>query len=74
MQRCRWLVIGFIACGLLSAGLLPTLDAGGKDKKVVGKKEAPIVPPKKGTSETIKLFNGKDLEGWEGATKYFSAR
>ncbi len=30
------------------------------------KKEAPVVPPRKGTSETIKLFNGKDLEGWEG--------
>jgi hypothetical protein len=28
--------------------------------------EAPVVPPKTGKSETIKLFNGKDLEGWEG--------
>src|SRR5438132_11241157 len=33
------------------------------------KKEAPVVPPRTGTSETIKLFNGKDLEGWEGNTE-----
>ncbi|MEX0714622.1 MAG: DUF1080 domain-containing protein [Pirellulales bacterium] len=25
-----------------------------------------IVPPRKGKSETIELFNGKDLEGWVG--------
>jgi len=31
-----------------------------------GKKDPPVVPPKEGKSETIKLFNGKDLEGWEG--------
>jgi hypothetical protein len=30
------------------------------------KKEAPVIPPRKGKSETIKLFNGKDLKGWEG--------
>ncbi len=30
------------------------------------KKKAPEVPPHKGTSETIKLFNGKNLDGWEG--------
>jgi hypothetical protein len=30
------------------------------------KKEAPIVPPRQGQSETITLFNGKDLDGWEG--------
>jgi hypothetical protein len=28
--------------------------------------EAPVVPPREGKSETIQLFNGKDLEGWEG--------
>ncbi len=27
---------------------------------------APVVKPHKGKSETIKLFNGKDLTGWEG--------
>jgi hypothetical protein len=34
--------------------------------------DAPVVPPKTGTSETIKLFNGKDLTGWTGNPKYWS--
>ncbi|MGD9721327.1 MAG: DUF1080 domain-containing protein [Pirellulales bacterium] len=34
--------------------------------------EAPVVPPKTGTSETIKLFNGENLDGWEGHEKYWS--
>lgn len=38
------------------------------------KKEAPVVKPKEGKSETIKLFNGKDLEGWEGQMKYWSVK
>ena len=25
-----------------------------------------IVPPREGKSETIELFNGHDLDGWEG--------
>jgi len=28
--------------------------------------ETPVVPPKTGKPETIELFNGKDLDGWEG--------
>lgn len=35
---------------------------------------APVVPPKQGTSETIKLFNGKDLEGWEGHSHLWSVK
>ncbi len=35
-------------------------------------KEAPIVPPRKGKSETIKLFNGKNLDGWEGHENLWS--
>lgn len=38
------------------------------------KKEAPVVKPKEGKSETIKLFNGKDLEGWEGYTDLWSVK
>lgn len=38
------------------------------------KKEAPQVPPRKGASETIKLFNGKDLEGWDGYTDLFTVK
>jgi Domain of Unknown Function (DUF1080) len=36
------------------------------------KKEPPQVPPLKGERETIQLFNGKDLTGWEGHEKYWS--
>ncbi len=38
------------------------------------KDEAPVVPPKEGKSETIKLFNGKDLEGWEGHEDLWSVK
>ena len=36
------------------------------------KKPAPIVPPGMGERQTITLFNGKDLTGWEGDKKYWS--
>ncbi len=36
--------------------------------------DAPVVPPKEGKSETIQLFNGKDLAGWEGHQKYWSVQ
>lgn len=45
--------------------LLVASAAVGQDKKPAPK-DAPVVPPKKGTSETIKLFDGKTLDGWEG--------
>jgi Domain of Unknown Function (DUF1080) len=38
------------------------------------KKEAPVVPPLKGERETLQLFNGKDLTGWEGNEKYWSVQ
>ena len=38
------------------------------------KKKAPEVPPLKGTSETIKLFNGKNLDGWEGYEDLWSVQ
>jgi hypothetical protein len=38
------------------------------------KKEAPIVPPRTGKSETVKPFNGKDLDGWEGYADLWSVK
>jgi hypothetical protein len=38
------------------------------------KKEAPVVPPREGKRETIKLFNGTDLTGWVGHKKYWSVK
>jgi hypothetical protein len=34
--------------------------------------DAPVVEHKSGPSQTIQLFNGRDLEGWEGHDKYWS--
>jgi hypothetical protein len=34
--------------------------------------DAPVVPPREGTSETIQLFNGKNLDGWQGNKKCWS--
>jgi hypothetical protein len=36
--------------------------------------DAPVVPPKTGNSETIKLFNGHSLDGWQGHEKYWSVQ
>jgi 3-keto-disaccharide hydrolase len=36
--------------------------------------DAPVVPPKTGKSETIKLFNGRNLDGWHGNEKLWSVK
>jgi len=36
------------------------------------KKGTPDIPPREGKSETIKLFNGKNLDGWEGHKNLWS--
>jgi hypothetical protein len=41
-----------------------------EDKKT----DALIVKPRAGKREEIKLFNGKDLTGWEGHEKYWSVQ
>lgn len=38
------------------------------------KKETPVVPPREGKSETYALFNGKNLDGWEGHEKLWSVK
>jgi hypothetical protein len=35
---------------------------------------SPVVPPRKGTTETITLFNGKDLTGWVGHKENWSVQ
>jgi hypothetical protein len=34
--------------------------------------QAPVVPPRSGTNETIRLFDGKSLNGWAGHFKHWS--
>jgi Domain of Unknown Function (DUF1080) len=47
--------------------------AAGQAKKAAPK-EAPVVPPREGTTETIKLFDGKSLDGWEGYSDLWSVK
>jgi hypothetical protein len=54
---------------LLVVGLGP-LTTLAQDKKA----KPPIVPPREGKREAIKLFNGKDLTGWVGHEKYWSVQ
>jgi len=56
------------------AGLLTSLAFVAAPVQAEDKKEPPVVPPRKGERETIKLFNGKDLDGWEGHEKYWSVK
>jgi len=56
------LIVVGMCCGIAA---LPADDA---------KKEAPVVPPREGKSESYDLFNGKDLEGWEGHEKLWSVK
>jgi hypothetical protein len=48
--------------GVLVAGTLTAQDKKDPPKA----KDAPVVPPREGKSETIKLFDGKSLDGWTG--------
>ena len=51
-------------CGIASA----------QDKKADPKAETPIVKPLEGKSETIKLFDGKTLDGWVGYEDHWSVK
>jgi hypothetical protein len=60
----------FALVGFVPTLFLLTAPAIGQDKKA----DPPIVPPLKGKTETIAIFNGKDLSGWEGHEKYWSVK
>jgi hypothetical protein len=55
-----------VAIVIASCGL-----AAAQDKKAPPK-EAPVVKPREGKSETIALFDGKSLAGWEGYADLWS--
>lgn len=61
----RWLALALLL------GTVSTLTA--QDKKPAPK-EAPVVPPLKGESKTIELFDGKSLKGWEGYEDLWSVK
>ena len=61
----------------LLLGLAPVLAIAQEKKdppKKEAKKDAPIVKPREGKNETIKLFDGKTLDGWEGYTDLWSVK
>jgi Domain of Unknown Function (DUF1080) len=53
--------------------LLVASFAAGQTKKAPPK-DAPVIPPREGKSETKDLFNGKDLDGWEGYSDLWSVK
>jgi hypothetical protein len=55
------LIAAFAVCIALSGYLVAQEKSGEKKDQT-----APVVPPREGKRETIKLFNGKNLDGWEG--------
>jgi hypothetical protein len=45
-----------------------------KSREKKAAKAATVVPPREGKSETVKLFNGTNLEGWEGHEHLWSVK
>ena len=58
----------------LLLALAPDLAIAQEKKEPPPKKEAPIVKPREGKTETIKLFDGKTLDGWEGYADLWSVK
>src|SRR5262245_11207402 len=56
-----------LLCVLGFAVALPADEQNAGDK-------APVVPPRKGKSETTQLFNGVNLDGWEGYPHLWSVK
>jgi hypothetical protein len=59
-----------LVVGAALLAVAPAPLTAGKDKG----KPAPEIPPRQGKFETIQLFNGKDLEGWEGHEHLWSVK
>jgi hypothetical protein len=57
---------------LVTLSLLSLIGpAAAQEKKAA---EAPVVPPREGKTETIRLFDGKSLDGWEGYADLWSVK
>jgi hypothetical protein len=54
--------------------LLVVVGIAAAQEKKNPPKEAPVIPPREGKSETIKLFDGKTLDGWEGYSDFWSVK
>lgn len=64
-----------MSCALGLAALIGIEPASGQESKKAANPTAPpapLVPPREGKSETITLFDGKTLDGWEGHGSHWS--
>lgn len=59
---------------LLAVVLAGSLAVAQDKKAPPTKKDAPVVPPRQGKTETIALFDGKSLDGWEGYSDLWSVK
>lgn len=66
----RRFLIASVVCFV--GAFLVSLAVAAEEPKA--KKDAPVVPPREGKSETIKLFNGENLDGWEGHPHLWSIK
>lgn len=64
----------FLAAGLIAALAMAGIGLCGTQAGAQKKEKAPEIPPKQGKSETIKLFNGTNLDGWEGFEDLWSVK
>src|SRR5436190_10579716 len=69
-------LLALCGAGVLALSLGAGVGQAGDKGKDKGKEQpkVPEVPPLKGKSEVIRLFNGKDFEGWEGHEKLWSIK
>jgi hypothetical protein len=59
---------------VLAGAILLLAGLTGRQLPAGGQKTAPVLPPRKGTSEVIHLFNGKNLDGWVGHKQLWSVK
>jgi hypothetical protein len=68
----RWIIGSVLVSASVLAITAGAATSAGKDK--IATKKPPEVPPREGKSEKIKLFNGKNLDGWEGYEDLWSVK
>jgi hypothetical protein len=70
-RSAAWTMAWLGITGLFLIGQAPPLPAG-QDKDKDKKSGVVEVPPHQGKTEVIRLFNGKNFDGWEGNMKLWS--
>jgi len=63
-----------LALAVLLGGLAVGQEKKPADTPKLPPKAVPVVPPREGKTETVKLFDGKTLDGWEGYTDLWSVK